>query len=93
MTQRNLEILDRLAEIGLEIARSIEQRAKTAGSQEELGELKKSYELVVYDVLQTLHMRSALAAGEVPRAADVPLREIVGKARGILQPPVSRSIN
>jgi hypothetical protein len=92
MSQRNLEILDRLAESGLQIARSIEERAKTAKSREELGELKKSYDLVVHGVLQTLHMRPKLAAGEVPTQVDAPLREIVETMAGILRPPGTRSL-
>jgi hypothetical protein len=92
MSQRNLEILDRLAESGLQVARSIEERAKTAKSREELGELKRSYDLVVHGVLQTLHLRSKLAVGEIPSQVDAPLREIVETMAGILRPPGTRSL-
>ncbi len=87
MTQRQLEILERLAEVGIGVAESLAKRAKTAGP-EELNALAADYVRVARAVRQTILLHARLANG-APWTVETPAPAVVeqsGEVRQIAGP-------
>jgi hypothetical protein len=60
-TERQLELLGALAEIGLEVARAVERRARDAGPDEDLNAIARAYARAARAVRLTVMLQSRLA--------------------------------